>query len=103
MQSTGTAKTVQVQTGPLRQHSRRTYAKVFDERKRRMRGLWKRNGTFYAQLTLLDEGAGKKTVRRVRLEDENSSPVTTVAEAVKMMNKLKVRRDDDDLRLSPKR
>jgi integrase len=45
-----------------------TYSKVFDERKRRVRGLWKRNGWFYARLTAVDEITGRKATRRVRLE-----------------------------------
>jgi hypothetical protein len=55
------------QTGVQRQHGGGRYSKVFDQRKRRIRGLWERNGTYYAQLTVLDENTGKKIVRRTRL------------------------------------
>ncbi|MBM3835160.1 MAG: hypothetical protein FJ403_18180 [Verrucomicrobia bacterium] len=34
-------------------------------------GLWERNGAFYAQLSLPDSTTGRKTVRRVRLEDKD--------------------------------
>jgi len=77
------------------------YAKVFDPRKRRIRGLWKRNGSFYAQLTIttLD---GRKTVRRTRLE-KDGQPVHTLAAAQAEMARLKVQREDDGLKLAPKR
>ena len=91
------------QTVVRRQHGSSQYSKVFDQRKRRVRGLWKRNGAFYAQLTVMDEGSGKKMVRRTRLEDADSHPVATVAEAVKVMNKLKVKQEDRGLSLTPKR
>jgi hypothetical protein len=55
--------------GALHQHRRGNYSKVFDQRKRRVRGLWERNGAYYAQITVADEATGKKTVRRTRLED----------------------------------
>jgi integrase len=96
-----TASTAQIVT--RRQHGAGQYSKVFDQRKRRVRGLWERNGTFYAQLTVLDEATGKKIVRRIRLEDADDKPVSTVAEAVKVMSKLKVKREDNTLSLSPKR
>jgi hypothetical protein len=34
------------------------YRKVLDARKSRIRGLWQRNGSFYAQLTMTDERTG---------------------------------------------
>ncbi|MBT4227557.1 MAG: hypothetical protein HOD74_08315 [Verrucomicrobia bacterium] len=39
------------------------YHKVFDGRKRRIRGLWRRNDIFYAQASLPDE-SGVVKVRR---------------------------------------
>jgi len=76
------------------------YQKVFDERKRRVRGLWKRNGTFYARLTVLDAKTAHKSTKRVRL------PLChTVAEAkTAMQDLLKDRRDDKlpVLRRSPR-
>jgi hypothetical protein len=35
-----------------RQHGTAQYQKVFDARKRRLRGFWGRNGAFYGQLTV---------------------------------------------------
>lgn len=57
-----------------RHQGRAIYSKVFDQRKRRIRGLWERNGTFYAQLTVTDENTGKKIVRRMRMEDADGKP-----------------------------
>ena len=42
--------------------SRKSYQKVFDDRKRRIRGLWKHNDHFYAWLVIVDEAAGHKAV-----------------------------------------
>ncbi len=36
-------------------HQALPYLKVFDERKHPIRGLWVRNGRYYAQLTIEDE------------------------------------------------
>jgi hypothetical protein len=46
-----------------------------------VRGLWERNGAYYAQITVADEATGKKTVRSTRLEDGDGNPVGTVADA----------------------
>jgi len=48
------------------------YQKVYDGRKRRIRGLWNRGGVFYAQLSLPNED-GVRKMRRVKLS------ATTVA------------------------
>jgi integrase len=101
MKANATASTGQ--TVVRRQHGSSQYSKVFDQRKRRVRGLWERNGAFYAQLTVVDEASAQKTVRRTRLEDADGHPVCTVAEAVKVMNKLKVRQAENGLSLIPKR
>jgi hypothetical protein len=34
---------------------RDSYHKVFDSRKRRVRGMWERNGKYYANLTVSDD------------------------------------------------
>jgi integrase len=51
-----------------RQHRAATYKKVLDQRKRPIRGLWSRNGRYYAQLTVEDPHTGLKQVKRVPLE-----------------------------------
>lgn len=80
-----------------RRHDRHTYQKARDARKRPIRGLWIRNGRFYGQLTIEDRSTGAKTVRRVPLLDDARNPVPTVAEAVKVLAKLKVQRDENTL------
>ena len=86
-----------------RQHANGGYAKVFDQRKQRIRGLWERNGTFYAQLTIPHPTTGLPVVRRVRMEDKDGNPVTTIPQAVAVMNKMKGQREDDALKVAAKR
>lgn len=86
-----------------RQHRAGHYAKVFDSRKRRVRGLWERNGSYYAQLTIVDDATGRKAVRRVRLEDKDGIPIPTVGDAIKAMAAVKVKRDEQTLTIAPKR
>ena len=86
-----------------RNHERGQYQKVFDSRKRRLRGIWERNGAFYGQLTIADPATGAKAVRRVRLEDKDGNPVTTVPQAEAALNKMKSKREDDTLKITPKR
>jgi integrase len=49
-----------------------------DARGREIRGLWQRNGRFYAQV----RPPGKNACRRVPLMNEHNHPVSTVAQAV---------------------
>jgi len=69
-----------------------SYQKVFDERKRRVRGIWKRNGWFYARLNAVDEITGRKSTKRVRLETAR-----TVAEAKIALQDLQIDRRDHNL------
>src|ERR1035441_5183325 len=73
------------------------FTKVLNGRKQPLRGLWVRNGRFYAQLTFEDGNTGEKKTRRVALVDKAGIPVQTVAQAVEEMNRLKVRRSENDL------
>jgi integrase len=74
------------------------FAKVQDGRKQDIRGLWVRNGRYYAQLQFEDAATGQKKVRRVPLVDpETKTAVTTTAQAVEQMNRLKVKRSESDL------
>lgn len=63
---------------------------VRDTRNRRVPGLYVRNGRFYAQLWL-DQGAGKKTARRLALLDADGLPVGNLAAA---REALEVKRND---------
>jgi hypothetical protein len=82
-QSAGSALQA-VRTG---QHRQSTYQKVRDERKRPIRGLWLRNGRYYAQITLEEPKTGVKQVRRVPLENAG-----TPAQAKAALEELLVRR-----------
>src|SRR5450755_433434 len=82
-ESTGTERTVVSQN----QHRRATYSKVMDKRKRPIRGLWERNGRYYAQLTVEDQVTGIKRVKRVPLEG-----VSTDAQAVAKLQELLTQR-----------
>ena len=69
-----------------------------DGRKQPVRGLWKRNERFYAQLTIEDPSTGTKKVKRVPLlEQSTQQPVATVADAIKALERLKVQREDNAL------
>ena len=68
-------------------HRHAAYSKVFDKRKRPIRGLWVRNGRFYAQLTTEDKATGIKQVKRVPLEG-----ASTEAQAVAKLQELLTQR-----------
>jgi integrase len=69
------------------QHRRATYSKVMDKRKRPIRGLWERNGRYYAQLAVEDQVTGIKRVKRVPLEGAASD-----AQAVAKLQELLTQR-----------
>lgn len=68
-----------------------TYQKVFDGRKQPIRGLWVRNGQFYARLTVEDSTGRKNTIRK-RLEGAQ-----TVPQAQKALASLLVKREANSL------
>src|SRR5262245_50800591 len=74
-----------------------TFAKVVDGRKQPIRGLWVRNGRFYAQLKVENAITGVKKTKRVPLVNKDSDPAETVAQAVEAMNRLRTQRADDTL------
>jgi integrase len=81
-------------------HRQATYQKVFDARKRPIRGLWRRNDRFYARISVEDPTNGRKEVRRVPLE-----AAQTVAQAQAEMRRLLTKRDENALpvlKLTPK-
>lgn len=69
-----------------------TYQKVRDGRKQPIRGLWVRNGRYYARLSVEDQNTGKKGVRRIPLEGAE-----TVSQAILALKKLQTKRDDNTL------
>jgi len=74
-----------------------TFSKVLDGRKQPIRGLWERNGRYYAQLTVENAISGQKKVRRVPLKNKDAKPVETVAQALSEMKRLQIKRTDNDL------
>jgi integrase len=75
----------------------KSFAKVLDGRKHPVRGLWVRNGRFYAQLAIEDANTGVKKVRRVPLLNSDAEPVQTAPQAIAEINRLRTQRADDDL------
>ena len=84
---TGIVPAVSAQVVRTSQHQAPTYQKACDERKRPLRGLWVRNGRFYAQMTVEDPHTGRKQVRRVPLEG-----ALTTAQAKQQFDELLVNR-----------
>src|SRR5436190_1191405 len=78
-------------TGASSSSRRYRYTKVLDNRKHPIRGLWKRNGSFVARITVEDD-CGRKAVKWVPLE------ATTAAEANQELDKLVVERGENRLR-----
>jgi len=62
-----------------------------------VRGLWVRNGRFYAQLAIEDPNTGVKKVRRVPLVNADGEAVETAPQAIAQINRLRTQRADDDL------
>ena len=86
-------KRAETQSNPVSlSSSRRTrYTKVLDNRKHAIRGLWRRNGTFLARLTVEDVD-GKKRVKWARLK------AATPPEAIAELKTLHVERRENRLR-----
>jgi len=73
-------------------HRRGAYQKVLDARKRPVRGLWTRNGRYYARLAVENLNTGRKEVRRVPL-----AGVETVAQAQAALRRFFMHREDNSL------
>src|SRR3989442_15916597 len=59
-------------TGSSSNSRRYRYTKVLDNRKHAIRGLWRRNGSFVARITVEDD-AGRKAVKWVPLNAETAA------------------------------
>jgi len=75
----------------------RRFTKVKDGRGQPIRGLWKRNDRYYAQLSVEDAQTAQKKIRRVPLTDRDGVPVQSDAEARTALDRLKTQRADDVL------
>ena len=71
---------------------------VRDSRNRRVRGLYQRNGRFYAQLWV-DRGYGKKSARRFPLMTPDNLPARTLQEAKEALEVKRHERREDALPL----
>src|SRR5512147_125164 len=80
-----------------RQSHAAKFAKVVDGRKQPIRGLWVRNGRYYARLNIENPVSGIKNIRRVPLVDKDGQPVQTVPQAVAELARLKTQRSDNAL------
>lgn len=69
---------------------------VRDSRNRRVRGLYQRNGRYYAQLWV-DRGYGKKSARRFPLFTSDNLPVRTLQEAKEALEVKRHERREDAL------
>ena len=70
---------------------------MLDGRKQPVRGLWQRNGRYYAQISIEDFATGLKRVRRVPLVNSKGNAVESVAQAVAQLNALRIHRAADTL------
>jgi integrase len=64
-----------------------TFRKVFDRAKRRVRGLWIRNSSYYVQTTITDPATGLKKTTKLRLADASNLDEAKT-EAVKIREKI---------------
>jgi len=71
---------------------------VRDSRNRRLRGLYQRNGRYYAQLWV-DRGYGKKSARRFPLFTSDNLPARTLREAKEALEIKRHERREDTLPL----
>jgi integrase len=94
--STATSTTSIVQNVGRQTHGA-MFSKVLDGRKQPVRGLWERNGRYYAQLTVENPITGVKKVRRVPLVDKDGVPAATTAQAIAELKRLQTKRADNDL------
>src|SRR2546427_6560671 len=74
------------------------FISVRDSRNRRVRGLYQRNGRYYAQLWI-DRGYGKKSARRFPLLTSENLPARTLQEAKEALEVKRHERREDALPL----
>jgi integrase len=74
-----------------------TFAKALNGRKQPIRGLWIRNGRYYAQLKLEDLKTGSKKTRRIPLLDKEGRPVESLKQAQDELGELLSKRRNNAL------
>jgi integrase len=75
-----------------RAHRSGIYQRVLDGRKHPIRGLWIRNGHYYARLNFADPQTGTRQTRRVRL-----TKALTLSQAQAELRRLQTRRETEEL------
>src|SRR6516225_2993306 len=73
------------------------FTKVEDGRKQPIRGLWVRNGRYYARLNVENPITGAKKTKWVPLLDKENNPVATVPQAKAELERKRTQRGDDNL------
>src|SRR5437899_5923355 len=96
-QSTAGSSTAETGSSTQRRSHSPSFTKVFDGRKNPIRGLWVRNGRYYAQLKVENQITGVIKTKRVPLVDGETNAVETVAQAVAQMARLRTQRADNAL------
>ena len=94
MQASVSQRTGQVQAKRARHAG--SFAKARDGRKQPIRGLWIRNGRFYARLSV-ETGDGGKKLNWVSLLNPEGNAVETVPQAIAELARLRTQRADDSL------
>jgi integrase len=83
--------------GDQRQSHTANFAKVLNGRKQPIRGLWVRNGRFYARMSVENPLTGVKKTRRIPLVNKEGTAVETVPAAVEELRRLQTQRSDNML------
>lgn len=87
----------------MKRNPRLSFRQVFDHRRQRIRGLWKRGPAFYARLSVKDPATDEIAVTWFRLKDTAGNDVQTVPAAVRAIETLRTRRTDGKLVVLPGR
>ncbi len=93
----GSATSISSTTSTIRH--RADFIPVLDSRKRRIAGLYVRNGRYYVQMWA-DRGDGKKTARRFPLLNSDNEPVSNLVEAKEAIEVRRHARRENELPLA---
>jgi integrase len=96
MKANAAASNAAEQINQIQSHGLK-FTKVKDGRKQPVRGLWVRNGRYYARLNVENPVTGAKRTKWVPLVDKDQNPVQTVPQAIVELHRLQTHRADDTL------
>ena len=97
MQRNATVSSQTISVKQFAQSHGASFAKVLDGRKQPIRGLWVRNGRYYARLNIEDLRTGRKVNRRIPLVDKDGRLAASLPEAREQLNRLRLERADNRL------